>query len=174
MMAGALRVNPDKFASKSIKSVQSRVANLCEFLPQTIDMRAFWDSIKQSLCNGTPYPVSLQPQETEAVRRLKTEKYATWQWNFGRSPRCDVTNRRRWNGGTLEVSLQIREGRIEDIGFFGDFLSLDSPRTVEQALTGIPFTPEEVQAVLSELPLPRFFGTITDTEILSTLFLDDK
>lgn len=70
--------------------------------------------------------------------------------------------------------MQISEGRIEDIGFFGDFLSLDSPRTVEQALTGIPFTPEEVQAVLSELPLPRFFGTITDTEILSTLFLDDK
>ena len=81
-----------------------------------------------------------------------------------------MTNRRRWNGGTLEPHLEVEKGRITGMVFYGDFLSLHSLEAVTEALTGCPFRREDVGAVLDRFPLEQYFGTITRDEILDTLF----
>lgn len=170
MVAGALNVDPAKFQSKSSKSVRSRIGNIRSFLKVDMDLPAFWTYLKEALAGDGLMPDHLTEEELAAVEELRRDKYATWEWTFGRSPKYSMTNRRRWDGGTLETHLEVEKGRITGIVFYGDFLSLCSLEPVTEALLGCPFRREDVAAVLDRFPLPQYFGTITREEILDTLF----
>ncbi|SFP03457.1 lipoate-protein ligase A [Oscillibacter sp. PC13] len=170
MIAGALRADPIKFQSKSTQSVRTRVGNIRSFLKKDMELPAFWEYLKTSFGGGELEPGRLTPAELEQVRQLKTEKYDTWEWNFGRSPQFTVTNKRKWDGGILEIGVQVAAGRISEIRFYGDFLSLSPLDTLVQALQGCPFRREDVAAVLDRAPLQTYFGSITETEVLDTMF----
>lgn len=171
MVAGALRADPAKFQSKSSKSVRSRIGNIRSFLRQDMTLPAFWDYLKQTLAQGGELQEEhLTPEELEEVRRLRDEKYATWEWTYGRSPKYTMTNRRKWDGGILEPRIAVEEGHITQAAFFGDFLSLTSLEPLTEALKGCLFRQEEMGQVLSRFPLEQYFGSITREEILETIF----
>ena len=170
MVAGALNVDPSKFQSKSSKSVRSRIGSIRSHLGEDMDLQAFWSYLKSTLAGSGFYEVQLTEQELAEVERLRREKYATWEWNFGRSPRFDLTNKRRFEGGSLEVGLRAEGGHITDITFYGDFLSRSSLEDLKQALRGCAFRREAVQTVLERFPLRELFGTITEREVLDTMF----
>ena len=171
MVAGALRADPAKFQSKSAKSVRSRIGNIRSFLPEDMTLPAFWAYLKEALAQGGELQEEhLTPEELEEVRRLQDEKYATWEWTYGRSPKYTMTNRRKWDGGILEPRIAVEEGRITQAVFFGDFLSLTSLEPLTEALKGCAFRREDVEQVLSRFPLEQYFGSITREEILETIF----
>lgn len=172
MAAGALRVDPSKFASKSTQSVRSRIGNIRDFLPEPIELSTFWSYLREALAQGGAETGALLPDELREAEALCRDKYSQWEWNFGRSPRYSLTRRRRWEGGTLQPGVEVREGRIAAIAFYGDFLSLRPLDGLCEALCGCPFRPSEVGAVLDRFVLPEYFGTITREEILETLFYD--
>jgi len=170
MIAGALRADPAKFQSKSTQSVRTRVGNIRSFLKEDMELPAFWEYLKTSFGGGELENGCLTPEELEQVRRLKKEKYDTWEWNFGRSPRFSMTNKHKWDGGILEVGVNVLDGRIQEIQFYGDFLSLTSLDPLVQALQGCPFRRGDVAEVLERAPLQTYFGAITEQEILTTIF----
>lgn len=168
--AGALHVDPSKFQSKSSKSVRSRIGNIRSFLPRDMELPEFWAYLKDTLREGEFCPDALNPQELAAVEDLKKSKYDTWEWNFGRSPKYDAVNRCRFEGGSLETGVQVEKGRIIQIGFYGDFMAVSSLEPLTKALEGCPFRREDVAAILEQYSLPELFGSITEEEILDTLF----
>lgn len=170
MVAGALRADPAKFASKSSKSVRSRIGNIRAFLPRDMDLPAFWSYLKTALAGDGLTPGALTEDELAAVRELKKTKYDTWEWNYGSSPAYQMSNRRRFDGGTLEVRLQVKGGAIADAVFYGDFLARMSLEDVAAALRGCPFRREDVQAILERYDLADRFGAVTEEEILDTMF----
>lgn len=170
MVAGALRADPEKFRSKSAKSVRSRIGNIREFLREDMDLPAFWEYLKTTLAGAGFVDGALTAEELEGVEVLKREKYDTWEWNFGRSPAYDMVDRRRWDGGSLEVRASVKEGRITGIAFLGDFLSRCPLDPLTEALRGAPFRREDVTGILAQFPLGDFFGGISEEEILETLF----
>ncbi len=170
MVAGALRADPDKFASKSTKSVRSRVGNIRAFLKKDMTLPEFWEHLRQGLSSGGFVPVSLTAEELAQVEKLKAEKYDTWEWNFGRSPQYTVKNRRRFSGGTVEFRASVEQGRIVSAVFYGDFLSLTPLDGLTAALAGTAFRREDVAGVLDRFPLGELFGTVTKDEVLDTIF----
>ena len=172
MVAGALQVDPEKFRSKSTKSVRSRIGNIRSFLKQDMDMPAFWAYLKETLAGSGMVFDALTAQELAQVDALKAEKYDTWEWNYGRSPRFDMTAKRYWDGGCLEVGVSVSRGLITDVIFHGDFLSVSSLEPLTKALLGTPFRREEVCRVLERYPVADLFGGITREQVLDTLFSD--
>lgn len=170
MVAGALWVDPEKFHSKSAKSVRSRVGNIRDFLKEDMDLPAFWTYLKETLAGSGMTEAVLSDAELQEIQRLKREKYDTWEWNFGRSPAYDMRNKRYWDGGGLEVRATVRKGRICDIVFYGDFLGISPLDAVTDALRDCPFRAEDVGAVLDRFSLPVYFGSIRKSEILATMF----
>lgn len=124
MVSGALNVDPAKFESKSAKSVRSRIGNIREFLKTDMDMPAFWSYLKKTLAGSGLVEDHLTDEELAAVDELKRTKYDTWEWNFGRSPKYNLRNKRRWDGGTLEPCVEVDQGIIRQIVFYGDFLAV--------------------------------------------------
>ena len=91
-VAGALRADPEKFRSKSAKSVRSRVGNIRDFLRTDMDLPAFWAYLKTAMAGEGFMTGALSPEELKAVETLKRSRYDAWEWNFGRSPAYDMVN----------------------------------------------------------------------------------
>ena len=170
MVAGALNVDPEKVRSKSTKSVRSRIGNIRDFLPNDMELPAFWAYLKDALSGGGVTPGALSAGELAEVDRLKREKYDTWEWNYGRSPKFDVRCKRYWDGGCLEANVSIAGGVITDVRFFGDFLSVCGLEELVERLKGVAFRPEDVRAVLNDSPVGELFGGITADEVTATVF----
>ncbi len=168
-LAGALNPDPTKFQSKSVKSVRSRVANIRSYLQQDMTVREFWDYLKTRLTGSSVLCPALSETDLAKIRQLKQEKYDTWDWNYGRSPKFDCQNKNRFPGGLLDVRTHIEGGRIAQIQIFGDFLGLCSIAPLQNALTGCPLRDDALYEAISGLSLPQYLGSITREELVKTI-----
>lgn len=168
MISGALRVNAEKFRSKSIKSVVSRVGNIRESLDVDMTMEEFWAFLRTHL-RGQIAEAELTKEDLEAIDDLKKKKYNTWEWNYGRSPAYDVVNKKWLDGGTVEVHLSAEHGCITDIKFYGDFLSRKNLNEIIAALIGKPLRRNEMEDALSQFTIEDYFGPISESEIVDLI-----
>lgn len=158
-LGAALRPDPDKIQSKGIKSVQSRVLNLSEVLP--MDAAAFRNAFETFVIETEKvHPYTLTKEDEAAVDKLYTEKYNTFAWNFGYSPKYSFHTKHRFPGGGVEVYLDIRDGKISDAKIFGDFLGDAVP--LAEKLCGVQHSAEALQVALAGESL----GTIGEEELL--------
>lgn len=170
MIAGALRADPDKFRSKSTKSVRSRVGNIRDFLPEKMTLTEFWGYLKEKLLQGEFEEIFLDKAGIERINKIKEEKYDTWEWNVGRSPRFDRNVRTVSAGGILSTGVSVSAGGvISAVSFRGDFMSRRDVSEIEQALTGCRYEKEAIRSVLANFLPEEYFGSITEEEILRSL-----
>ena len=166
----ALRADPEKFRSKSTKSIRSRVGNISDFLPKETTIEEFKNALRRNLTADSFAYIELTPGEIGEVERLADGKYRTWAWNYGASPPYTMKRKARCDGGTLEVSASIKNGCIEAIRFCGDFMARIPLDPLAAALAGRRFDRDEVASVFGGFALDEMFGGITETEILDILF----
>ncbi len=179
MVSGALNARPEKFLSKSAKSVRSRIGNIRDYLREDMELPAFWNYLKETLAGRVMVTDTLSEEELAAVNWIKACKYDTWEWNIAKAPQYSVTNMeylehmtntRFWKGGALEVRVGVVQGKIADIGFYGDFMAVDSLEPLTRALTGCPYRILDVSAIMEQFPISDYFGTLNREEILRTMF----
>lgn len=170
VVAASLRVRAEKFQSKAVKSVKSRVGNIVDFLPDNVTLKKFEDTLTKTMLAGEKYQIlELAPEELLEVQKLRDEKYATWEWNYGHPMKCSIHNYQKYKGGVLEVGLQVKAGKIKECKIYGDFMALLPATEVEQHLIGCKYQYEEVLKMLGELTVSDYFGTITKEEVASCI-----
>lgn len=129
IVSEALRVDPTKIQTKGIRSVRSRVTNVAEHLPEKVTLPEFRRILLENILKENPgeaYP--LTQDDLAAVEKLRAERYATWDWNYGFSPVCTMLRRRRVDGcGMIEAYITVEHGKIAALTFKGDFFSASEP-----------------------------------------------
>ena len=169
LLAGALNPDPTKYQSKGIASVRSRVGNIKDHLPCPMDLPQFWTCIKNVLTAEGIEEIHLPEESIAAIRKLQEEKYDTWQWNFGKSPKFQMHNRRRHTGGLLDIHLSVDTGAISEIRIFGDFLALLPVSDLEEVIEGCTYEENALIAALSDINLAPYLGIITLQELVDTI-----
>ena len=101
---------------------------------------------------------------------MKTEKYNTWEWNYGSSPQYNMYKAIRTKAGTLEFYLNVAKGKIDQLRVFGDFFGRKELKLLEDGMKGIAHKEDVVLKALQELDVPSFFGDVSAEEILEALF----
>jgi lipoate-protein ligase A len=164
----ALNVKADKIESKGIKSVRSRVANITEFLKEEMSIEEFREKITMNVFKEfTNVPTyELSEEEWKEVYRLSDSKYKTWEWNFGRSPEFNIQKVNRFDFGQVDARIFVKDGKIKNIKFFGDFLGYGDSEEVEKKLEGIVYKEEEVFNALKDTDLKYYFGNIESTDFV--------
>jgi lipoate---protein ligase len=161
-VSDALNVQASKLTSKGIKSVRSRVANISEFLPQPMDIETFRLYLLAHFFEGaaeTPsYPLS--EQDWAAVHQLADERYRSWEWTYGHSPDFNVEKRERFPAGEIEARLDVQQGVIRSVKFYGDFFSEIEPEALEQLLIGVRYTREDIFHILQHVEIGRYFSGV--------------
>ena len=164
----ALNVKIDKIESKGIKSVRSRVANITEFLKDEMSIEGFRERIIKNVFKE--YDVvpkyELSEAEWEEVNKLSVLKYKNWEWNFGRSPEFNIQNVNRFDFGQVDARIFVKEGKIKNIKFFGDFLGYGDSEDVEKKLKGIIYKEEDVLSALKDTDLKYYFGNIESKDFV--------
>ncbi len=171
-IADALRVSEDKIKTKGIKSIRSRVTNIKPYLSEPLSpeefIRRFADFVTKNTSDCQYYDLSVHEAD---IRRLRDEKYATWDWNFGYSPTYAFTRRQRFPFGGVEVHMDIGEQSvIKSVKLFGDFFSKEPLEGLEAALSGVRHEPEAISAALSGLEVSDYIQGMTQEEFIKLLF----
>ena len=91
-VVSALKVRKDKIESKGIKSIRSRVANISEFLEEPMTIEQFRLEILKSIFGGEENIQyrELTEEDWENIHELSKERYANWDWNYGKSPKFNM------------------------------------------------------------------------------------
>lgn len=168
ILGEALKVNPLKFIDKATKSNRSRVTNLISYLPENTTTESFKrllteEFIKTSV-NAERY--ELNEDDFEGIEKLMQEKYETWDWNFGFSPKYNFQKAIKVPAGFIEVHLDVVHGTIEKAKIFGDFFASRPIEELEDLLIGKKHDENELQQLFSSLDITEFFGKVKVEEIL--------
>ncbi len=162
-VSAALKVKPIKFEGKSVKSVKSRVTNISEHLKEKMTVLEFkdylLDFISKTDSNSTFY--SLTDEDIKNIEKLVEEKYNTWDWNFGYSPKFNLKNELKYPGGNVEFNVNVDKGIITEIKFFGDFFGKEDVSFIEEKLTGIKHSEEAIKEALKDVDINNYFLNAT-------------
>jgi len=171
-LSGALNVDPDKFTDKAVKSVRSRVTNICEHLQSPMTVLEFRDHIMNHIVETTANSklYSFTEEDIRSISRLRDEKYITWEWNFGYSPKYNFRKAVKTNGGKLEVALEVVNGIIEKARFYGDYFNKLDPSEIESALEGSLHSESAVADRLNRFDITQYFLNVTREELAKALF----
>lgn len=168
-ISDSLKVKPSKFEGKSVKSVKSRVTNISSHLSSPLTIEEFinltMDYVKDNSTNdGQIY--EFNSKDIEAINLLKDEKYSTWEWNYGSSPKYNFNNEKRFKGGTVEIHFNVEKGIIKDCKIFGDFFSKIDIDDIEKALIGVKHNYDDIHLALKSFDIGKYFANITIEDIL--------
>ncbi|GAB0170726.1 lipoate--protein ligase [Lysinibacillus sp. CTST325] len=171
-VVSALKVKKDKIESKGIKSIRSRVANISEFLKDKMTVEEFRLEILKSIFGGEENIryYELTEEDWENIHKLSAERYQTWEWNYGKSPRFNIQKTHRFPTGGIDIRLEVNHGIIEEVHIFGDFFGVGDMADVEQRLVGTNYDRTAIAEALTDIDIPTYFGGITTEEFLHLIY----
>lgn len=160
----ALAVPGSKLEAAGVASVRSRVANLRSYLPAFPDIRAFQAALQEMLSAGDG-TIGLSPSQLEAVGKMADEKFRTWEWNFGRSPRTTFSRTKKFACGTVTAHYSLERGVLSELQFTGDFIGARPAEELAEKLKGSKLEDLrglEVGAYFDALSTPEFLSLLQD------------
>ncbi len=164
----ALNVSGSKLEAKGIASVRSRVMNLKSIpgVPPTIE--EFSENLRCILAQGGN-EIKLSDENIQTVRRIAAEKFATWEWIFGKSHEADIIRNGRLACGTVEVSANLDRGIIRELRFNGDFLGALPADQFAAKLVGLRFDRDTLMNTIQEINPALYFDNISSVELVELI-----
>jgi lipoate-protein ligase A len=172
-LSKALNVKRDKIESKGIKSVESRVTNIKSYVKENADVLEFKNLLLINIFEYFNEPIEiyeLSQEDKENIQKMVDERYGTWEWNYGRSPKFNYKGYKRFAGGCVETRLQVENGLVDNCKIYGDFFAKGDISVLEDRLKGIKYDFDEVKEALSDFSVEEYLGRITKEEFLECLF----
>lgn len=168
VLSQALTVNPLKFVDKATKSTRSRVTNLIGYFPEPVSTGDLKKLLTAEILKDNPgaVPYPLTEEDLVGIEKLMTEKYETWDWNFGFSPNYNFKKGIKVPAGFIEVHLDVEKGTIRQAKIFGDFFAANPIEELEAKLIGLKHESSQLLELLSSLDLTTYFGKVTSEEVL--------
>jgi lipoate---protein ligase len=168
----ALKVNPLKYKSKAVKSIRSRVTNIKEHLKSALDVMQFRDMILDHIMSSFPDAAIYEFTRADInnINKLRSEKYLTWEWNFGYSPEYYFERSIITNGGDIHIKLNVKGGVIRNARISGDFFNQPDISGFEKMLTGVKHDETELMRKLESIPFSLYFHNISAGEFIKGLF----
>ncbi|MEH6966548.1 lipoate--protein ligase [Priestia megaterium] len=171
-VVSALRVKKDKIESKGIKSIRNRVANISEFLEQKVTVEEFREMLLRYIFDGeeniTEY--KLTEKDWETIHQISKERYQSWDWNYGKSPKFNLQHSHRFPVGQIDVRLEVNKGKIDACTIYGDFFGVGDVQEVQGKLTGVRYEKASIEQALEDIDIPHYFGNITKEEFVELIY----
>lgn len=176
-VTAALKPRADKIESKGIKSVRSRVTNIRPYVAdayQHLNTREFRDHLLlrifgvNSRADVPEY--TLSADDWAQVAAIRAERFANWDWNYGRSPAFTSERYHKYPQGAVDFRFNVEQGgNIKEIKIYGDFFGVGDIADVEKRLTGIPYRRNAITAAFADIDTALYFGGIAAKDLIDQL-----
>ena len=120
-------------------------------------------------------------EDIDAIDILCKEKYSTYEWNFGHSPKYGFEKVVKFTGGIVELSMEVKDGAISKLNIMGDYFFTKPTDEFCARMIGVKHTAKDIYNTLEEidrcekkacnpLGLQAYFSNILLGEIASIFF----
>jgi len=142
-----------KLEGKGIKSVQSRVINLCDLSPTLTcqEMQAHMCTAFAHVYGMTP--TALVAPKDASITAL-AEEYSSWDYLYGKTLVFNASAEAQFPWGNARLLLDIQKGNIADAHLYTDAMDETLSAVVQAALKGRRLDTSSVCAALSAV-LPQ-------------------
>ncbi len=155
-----LRPSELKLQSKGIDSVRARVKNLTDFngdiqvnhmIYSLVDVFGFYVN-----------DVELVDEDGFAFIKDDILRYESWEWNFGSSPKFDISFSERFDFGEIELGFNINDGIIKDVSINTDINDVIFGLQIKELLKDQFFRKDCIKKAFHKINISR---TIKDSDI---------
>lgn len=166
-LSKSLIPNKLKTESKGIKSVRARVTNVRELLPVDMTAQEFYKGLCEYMSKDCE-KYSFTDQDQKAINKLVKEKYSTYEWNVGYSPKGKNRIDGRFSFGTITITFDLKDGLIDNAQIFGDVFATGDLNTLAKELNGVKFSKPDIERVIENVG--DYIKGATAKEIVENLF----
>lgn len=145
----AIQVTPGKYTSKAVQSKRSPVVNISQFLKTKMPVGQFIRfllDVQLEKNGNTIY--ELNETDIQTIDKLSTEKFQTWEWNFGYSPKYSFKNEVEIGGRILKIEMHVQKGVIEECAISGGCFSEVETEKISSGLLNKRHYFEEINRVI--------------------------
>jgi lipoate-protein ligase A len=171
-LSSSLLPGQDKFTDRAVKSVRSRVTNIRDHLSGPMEVEEFQNKlytlILQSRKGAKKYQYT--KEDLERIDELRDTKFATWEWNFGYSPRYQFNKSLPFGEGHINLHMNVEKGIIRELKIDGDFISGKNIHVLERKLKGTIHDPESLRLRLSGIKVNEYIAGLENELLLSGMF----
>ena len=135
-LVGSLTPDKSKLSSHAISSVKARVTNIGELVD--MDLNTFFEYIVNEITSNS---ISYETLDLEKIEEY-SKKFYMDEWNYGKSPKHEISNKIKFDAGNISVYVQIKNELVKDLKINGDYFSLKKIEEIENAFIGIKYNYE--------------------------------
>ncbi len=144
-LSAILDIDPNKYKDNAIKSIKSKVINIDNLLQSPNNLKELQNQIFEYFLNiQESHEYSFSEIDIDRTEKLVTEKYNTWEWNFGYSPRYEFRNSAIINKKESKIFLVVEKGII-------NYAKIDGYSELQETLKGIRHHYQEIHEILKNL-----------------------
>lgn len=171
-LSAALRVQPEVFKDRAVKSIRSEVTNILDHLVDKMDITDFQNRIFEHIINTTNSPTKYKytDSDLEKIGKLRDSKFSTWKWNFGYSPKYQFNKKLKFKSGNIDLHMNVKKGIIQEVNIKGEFMSIKNIHTLEEVLMGSIHDPETLRLRLSGIQVTDYISGLENEVLLSGMF----
>jgi lipoate-protein ligase A len=170
-LSGALKVDLSKYSDKSVQSNRSEVTNIAKSLsvPMHIDDFAnqFFAEITSKMTGSQLFEPTLS--DLQAIGQLANEKYRTWDWIYGYSPRYRFSNTIETAKGIVSIQLLVEKGLLSEVSISGAIDTQLSIR-INELLAGCRHDFYSIQSLLLKVYSELLASNIYPEILLAAMF----
>ncbi len=165
-MSRYLTVDPEKMKSKGVKSVRSRVANLIEYR-HDLTVADLKEALREAFLEtfgGSSDIIDTESLPDNEISPLY-DKYSSWDWTFGQSPKFDVSFKNRFSWGGIELGFATADGRICEVYVSTDAMDTSLGDCIPALLFNVPYDAAHIASALNKDENISCFNELADISL---------
>lgn len=164
-MVNAITPSRSKLESKQVKSVASHITTLSKHIDLSIE-----EFKKYALDRLTDSQILLSDIQVREIEEMSKPYYEP-EWIFGRHSPTAIKLKRRIEGvGEFAVRLDVRQGRIADVGLEGDFFLVgDIDNGLLNRIKGVRYADYELEHALSDVDVSQIILGLSNNQFIELL-----
>src|SRR5699024_10980892 len=133
--------------------------NLRPFLDkeyQDIDVPTFRDDLIKGLFHvdsldeikDKQYVIT--PEDQKEIDKIYEQYYNNWDWVYDKSHEFTIKRRKHVDMRTIDVRIDVKDGVIKNVKFYGDVFGEQDISELEDKLKGVKYDQDAIAKVLNE------------------------
>ncbi len=173
-LAEALKVRKEKLEDKGVKSVKARVTNIKPYLNnEEMTAEDFKEILKQEIFkqfNEEPKEYIMNQEDLDGVKYIYNTRFSLKEWNYGRNPKTEKHIYKKLPAGGIELSYNIKHGKIDSLIIQGDFFGKGDVKDIEALLRQTKYQKQDIIDRLKDVDMTQYFGNVTKEEFAELFF----
>jgi lipoate-protein ligase A len=152
----SIRVTPGRYRDKAVKSRRGVVTNIEEYLQSGIDILDFRDLLLKHVVTNYHNPIiyKLSDKDIEKIDTLVKDKYSTWEWIYGYSPKYSLDCIYKTEIQDILFRIFVEDGIIKNVEVKGIYNNEKILLELPGLIKGVPHRESDLKEktdIISEL-----------------------